>query len=242
MFVVKGLLITKPNYKRSLSVKSRRNTIGAKISSRNFLFELYSIKRDDNADDADFNDDSRVTIYQLVCNDESMKDVHIEHTIMDIEEAMINHQLACQNTNSKRYNSPLYKQIRANGGWKNWHHEILEICISVDEETVLKKKREWIEKTPNVMNILRPILSREEDNDTYNKELMKVVYTEADFHKKKRKMREQNLAYRVSYKDEIKEEENYDEVDKDKDKDKGRDQYKANRGASKRRNSISDDY
>jgi hypothetical protein len=71
---------------------------------------------------------------------------------------------------------------------------------------------------------------------------MKVVYTEADFHKKKRKMREQNLAYRVSYKDEIKEEENYDEVDKDKDKDKGRDQYKANRGASKRRNSISDDY
>jgi hypothetical protein len=69
---------------------------------------------------------------------------------------------------------------------------------------------------------------------------MKVVYTEADFHKKKRKMREQNLAYRVSYKDEIKEEENYNEVDIDKDN--GREQYKANRGANKRNNRMSDNY
>jgi hypothetical protein len=175
MFVVVGGFSTKPNHKRLLSVKTRRNMIGVKLSSHNFLFELYSINRDASTDDADFNDDSRVTIYQLVCNDESMKDVHIEHTIMDIEEAMINHQLTCQNTNAKRYNSPLYKQIRTNGGWKNWHHEILEICVSVDDETVLRKKREWIEKTPNVMNILRPILSSEEDNDTYNKELMKVM-------------------------------------------------------------------
>lgn len=241
MFVVQGL-ITKPNYKTSLSKIKRRNIIAEKISSRRsqrISFELNGIETDADTNDVYLNDDRRATIYQLVCNDESVKDIHIGHTIMELEEAMTNHRLTCQNTNAKRYDSSLCKQIRANGGWDNWHHEILEIFTFIDEEKVLKREREWIEKTPNAMNVLRPISSTEEDNDTYNKELMKVVYTEADFHKKKRKMREQNLAYRVSYKDEIKEEEDYNEVDKDKDKGRER---QAHRGANKRNNSMSDDY
>jgi hypothetical protein len=241
MFVVKGL-ITKPNHKRSLSTNKIINVIGIKMLSvmpQRISFELNGIETDADTNDAYLIDDRQATIYQLVCNDESVKDVHIGHTVMELEEVMTNHRLICQNTNAKRYDSYLYKQIRANGGWDNWHHEILEICISIDKETVLKREREWIEKTPNAMNVLRPISSSEEENDTYNKELMKVVYTEADFHKKKRKMREQNLAYRVSYKDEIKEEEDYNEVDKDKDKGRER---QAHRGANKRNNSMSDDY
>jgi hypothetical protein len=87
-----------------------------------------------------------VTIYQLVCKDENIKGLYIGHTSVKIKGRLSKHKSTCQNTNDKGYNRPLYKHIRATGGWYNWKCVILETCSSINKEEALWKRENGLKK------------------------------------------------------------------------------------------------
>jgi hypothetical protein len=189
---------------------------------------------------------ANVTIYQLVCKDENIKGVFVEHTSMKVQNAMKIHKLVCHNRDHKSYDNPLYKQIRGNGGWDNWYHLALEICPSIDKEQALAKKREWIQKASNAMNERRPITSYEQDtiNHSKNKDDNRersVIYRKdnTDLISEKRKLsyavdrgtlKERSKVYRDDHKENIKAQRRvYLEANKDFIKEQQRAYYETNR-------------
>lgn len=189
---------------------------------------------------------ANITIYQLVCKDENVKGAFVEYTSMKVQNAMKIHKLVYHNRDHKSYDNPLYKQIRANGGWENWHYLILEICPFIDKEHVLTKKREWIQNTSNAMNERKPITSYEQDtiNHKKNKDDRRdrsVIYRKdnTDLNSEKRKpsyvvdratLKERSKVYRNDHKENIKAQRRvYLEANKDIIKEQQRAYYETNR-------------
>ena len=112
-----------------------------------------------------------------------MKGVYIGHA-QKLKKAMRDHKSNCHHLNGRDYGDPLYKVIRANGGWDNWHHVVLEIFLSIDKKEVLMRKREWIQKTPNVINVNRPITSKEEDEMYYEDNKDEVLASQKVYYEK----------------------------------------------------------
>lgn len=104
----------------------------------------------------------RYTFYKLVCNNENTKEVFIGYTITSMTEMFEHHDSIWNNEKRKEYNRRLYKIIRANGGFYNWTIKILEKCYFKDRKEALERKKEWIEKTPNDINMIRPIVAPKE--------------------------------------------------------------------------------
>lgn len=55
------------------------------------------------------------------------------------------HKSFCNNPNSKQYNYPIYRAIRANGGWEAFQHAILETVHCECRQTALAAERRWLE-------------------------------------------------------------------------------------------------
>jgi len=61
-------------------------------------------------------DYSNTIIYKIYCKDQSINDVYVGHTTSFIKRKY-QHKISCNNVNNTL---PIYKIIKANGGWENW--------------------------------------------------------------------------------------------------------------------------
>jgi hypothetical protein len=67
---------------------------------------------------------SKSVIYKLVCNTNELL-IYVGSTC-SFTTRKSQHKSACNNSNNKAYNYPLYKMIRDNGGWDNFRMVIIE--------------------------------------------------------------------------------------------------------------------
>ena len=67
---------------------------------------------------------SKSVIYKIVCNTDGTL-IYIGSTC-SFTTRKSQHKLICNSPNSKKYNLPVYKMIRENGGWDNFRMVIIE--------------------------------------------------------------------------------------------------------------------
>ena len=67
-------------------------------------------------------DYSNTIFYKICCKD--VADLYIGHTTNFVQRKH-SHKQGCTNIKSSTYNCRLYTFIRNNGGWDNWHMEII---------------------------------------------------------------------------------------------------------------------
>jgi hypothetical protein len=77
--------------------------------------------------------------YKIVCLDNSVELCYVGSTA-NWKERQRNHKSSCNNENSKKYNTKIYKTIRENGGWINF--KMVEIG---KKEQLTKRQAEQIE-------------------------------------------------------------------------------------------------
>lgn len=109
------------------------------------------------------------TFYKLVCNNMDTEEVFVGYTKMTMENVLNSHRIKCNNANGVDHNRDIYKIIRATGGFSEWSTEVLEEGYFKNIGEIKQRKKDWIEKTPNDVNMIRPIRTLEERNK-YNKE------------------------------------------------------------------------
>ena len=91
-------------------------------------------------------DFSKTIIYKIVCNDLTIKDCYIGHTINMTKRKCV-HKSRCHNEKAKHYNTKIYKIIRQNGGWSNWSMILVEKFPCRDKHEACKREREIFEET-----------------------------------------------------------------------------------------------
>jgi hypothetical protein len=114
------------------------------------------------------NDDNKqvlYTFYKLVCNNLDTEEVFVGYTTLTMKSMLKIHKNCCQNVNGVAYDRDIYKIIRATGGFSNWSTEILEKGYFKNIGEVKQRKKEWIEKTPNDVNMVRPLRTLEEKKE-----------------------------------------------------------------------------
>jgi len=142
-------------------------------------------------------DYSKTIIYKIVCNDLSIKECYVGHTI-NMTKRKCSHKYSCNNEKSEKYNLKIYQIIRENGGWDNWSVVLVEKFPCKGKYEACKREREVYEELEAKMNTFRPYRTKEELKEgrkEYNKQ-----YREE--HKEERK--EYNKQYREEHKEELK--------------------------------------
>jgi hypothetical protein len=124
-------------------------------------------------------DYSNTIIYKLCCNDLTITDVYVGHTI-DFVCRKSKHKRACNNETVKDYTYYVYKFIREHGGWDNWSMVELERLSCIDKIDACKNERRWIETLKSTLNKQIPTrtdkeyyLDNKEEKLKYNKEYKK---------------------------------------------------------------------
>jgi hypothetical protein len=150
-----------------------RNILSRGIKDDKKYTSYSSLARPDlSIENATKNDDKKkvlYTFYKLVCNNLDTEEVFVGYTIMTMENVLNKHKIKYNYVNGRDYNRDIYKIIRATGGFSYWSTEILEKGYFKNIGEVKQRKKEWIEKTPNDVNMYRPIRTLEERNK-YKKE------------------------------------------------------------------------
>jgi len=103
-------------------------------------------------------------VYKLCCKDPSILDEYVGSTCNKYKRKQ-NHKFNCNNENSKGYNIPVYQFMRENGGFENWNMIILEEYSCESKVQLCQREREWFEKLRPTLNIYRPIITEEENNE-----------------------------------------------------------------------------
>ena len=136
-------------------------------------------------------DYSKNIIYKIVCNDLSVEECYVGHTI-NMSMRKWAHKTVCNNEKSKSYNYKIYKIIRENGGWGNWSMLLVEKFPCKDSSEACKREREVYEELDAIMNTRRPYRTQEElkeehkeykkqyreDHKEYYKQYKKQYYQE----------------------------------------------------------------
>lgn len=99
--------------------------------------------------------------YRIVCKDLNVKDCYVGHTTNFIKRKS-KHKQDCNIETNKAYNTPVYKFIRANGGWENWDMILIEECCCKDTLEAEAKERNHMETLGATLNKYRPTLTDEE--------------------------------------------------------------------------------
>ena len=86
-------------------------------------------------------------IYQITCNNQ----LYIGST-NNLKNRIRQHRYNCTKITNKKYNLPLYKYIRENGGFENIKIEILKIFDSKNLEDQKKEEQIFIEKIKPKLN------------------------------------------------------------------------------------------
>ena len=170
-------------------------------------------------------DYSNTIFYKLVCNDLSINQIYIGHTL-NFTKRKYRHKTSCTNPNNKMHHLPVYQFIRDNGNWENWNMVKISTENCETRLDALKKEREYIELHKATLNNRKPFITDEEakqwwdDNrdrlNEKNKNYMKEneeyfkVYRKERYENKKdtileqmkenyQKNRESKIAYQKQY-------------------------------------------
>ena len=137
-------------------------------------------------------------IYKIVCNDLSVKECYIGHTI-NMTKRKYKHKSDCHNEKNKGHNNKIYQIIRQNGGWSNWSMILVEEFPCKDKNEACKREREILEELDAKMNVLRPYRTQEEAKEQFK------LY-DKQYHKQYREdHKEEKKEYREKHKAEYKE-------------------------------------
>ncbi len=87
------------------------------------------------------------------------------------------HKQGCINNKSANHNCKLYEVIRANGGWANWHMEIINFFNCADHYAARKKEQEYFIELKATLNSIEPFPKSKVkintiDNETAIKEIV----------------------------------------------------------------------
>ena len=87
------------------------------------------------------------------------------------------HKQGCINNKSANHNCKLYDVIRANGGWSNWHMEIINFFNCADHCDARKKEQEYFIELKATLNSIEPFPKKEEKINTIDNESVKKIKT-----------------------------------------------------------------
>ena len=91
------------------------------------------------------------------------------------------HKSNCNNEKSDKYNLPVYRYIRDNGGWDNWEFVLLEKFPCKDKQELVIRERYWFELLGAKLNKNYPQRTEEEYYEETKKKFLekkKVYYDE----------------------------------------------------------------
>ncbi len=112
---------------------------------------------------------SNTVLYLLRSNNPLINDEYVGKS-GDFHKRKISHKTKCnnnKNSSEKQYHRKVYKFIRENGGYDDWHFEILETANLEDEDEAAILERDWIEKLEPTLNIQLPAQTPEEKAENY---------------------------------------------------------------------------
>jgi len=152
-------------------------------------------------------DYSKLVIYKIRCNDESVLDFYIGST------TCFRTRKSRHKSNSEKDKSKVYEMIRANGGWENWTMVEIEIypCNSSTEARI--REEYWRETLHAKLNSHRAYLSEEarvERDKQYQTQYYQEHAEEIQAYQKQYcqkhadKIKAQKAQYRQEHADEIK--------------------------------------
>jgi hypothetical protein len=100
-------------------------------------------------------DYSNTIIYKITCKDLLVTDVYVGHTINFVERKRA-HKQSCSNEKTPNYKCKLYEVIRNNGGWENWHMEIVNFFNCNDHYEARQKEQEYFVSLNATLNSIEP--------------------------------------------------------------------------------------
>jgi len=101
-------------------------------------------------------------IYKLChCNDLENKNIYVGSTT-NFRHRKNQHKNRCINKKDKKYNSPVYKFIRDNGGWQEWHMLPIEVYPCNDKKELEIRERYHIELLKSKLNKYIPNRTKKE--------------------------------------------------------------------------------
>ena len=133
-------------------------------------------------------DYSKLVIYKIKCNDESVTEFYVGHTT-NFSKRKCNHKSNVENGDKKK----IYETIRANGGWSNWTMVEVEVYPCNSSADARIREEHWRVELQASLNQRRAYCSEE------NKAYQAQYYQEnAD------KLKAREAQYYQDHKDEIK--------------------------------------
>jgi hypothetical protein len=101
-------------------------------------------------------DYSSTLIYKITCKDPTVMDLYVGHTTNFVQRRD-QHRRYSVNDSSK-----LYQVIRNNGGWTNWHMEIIHFFNCKDLLEAKTKEQEYYIALKATLNSVEPMASKKE--------------------------------------------------------------------------------
>ena len=124
-------------------------------------------------------DYSNTIIYKITCKNKDITDVYVGHTTNFVQRRYA-HKQGCINNKSANHNCKLYEVIRANGGWSNWHMEIINFFNCADHCDARKKEQEYFIELKATLNSIEPFPKKEEKINTIDNETLKKIKTSSE--------------------------------------------------------------
>jgi hypothetical protein len=117
-------------------------------------------------------DYSNTIIYKITCKDSLVTDVYVGHTINFVQRKC-SHKQSCSNEKSLNYKCKLYEVIRNNGGWTNWHMEIINFYNCRDQREAREKEQEHFVSLNATLNSIEPFPKPKIKKEIIKKEIIK---------------------------------------------------------------------
>ena len=144
-------------------------------------------------------------MYEIKCNDVNVEFNYVGHTT-NFRVRKNSHKTNCNNENSEKYNSKIYKCIRENGNFDNWTMSPLEEYEC--ETTIQARIREqyWMDIKQSKLNMLRAHTTaeqrKEQEKEYYNSNINRLKQYQLD---NKEHIKEFQIQYRINNKTKIQE-------------------------------------
>ena len=113
-------------------------------------------------------DYSSTLIYKITCKDPTVMDLYVGHTTNFVQRRD-QHRRYSVNDSGK-----LYQVIRNNGGWTNWHMEIIHFFNCKDLLEAKTKEQEYFVALKATLNSVEPMASKKEKVIKIKKENLNI--------------------------------------------------------------------
>lgn len=102
-----------------------------------------------------------LTIYQIYCKDENIRDIYIGSTL-NYHRRKNAHKSGCNNPNSRQYGCIVYQFIRSKGGFENFNFKILNEVENIDKEWNRRREQMYIDLYKPTLNMFKAYNNEEE--------------------------------------------------------------------------------